>query len=848
MTIFGLRPGVLVGFYASRVRNHPVQEIFAGVGIAVGVALLFGVQVANTSLTRSADQIVHALIGDATLQLSARSSNGFDGRLADRAARLPGVKRSALLLRERVTIVGPLGRRSVELVGGTPDLPRLGGALTGRFGSGAFALTAGIGLPAGVADAIGAKADKRVRIFVGGRVHRMQVGVILGKDSIGPLADSQAAVTSLPLVQTLTDNRGRVSQLLIVPKPGATEQLTRDLQRLAGDRVSVASADAELGLLQQAAKPNDQSTGLFALIAATVGFLFAANAMLVTTPERRRFIADLRLQGYDQRQVATILGFEALALGTAASLAGIVLGDALSRLVFHDVPEYLAFAFPIGTQRVVEPSTIVYSLAGGLLAALLASARPLLDLRPRLPINAVFQDDGEPGEGLTATGALVMLACGLALIAGTTAVLLMAPSLTIIGGVLLAAAAMLVTPAVFSVAARYAERLGDRSRRLKMLSVAMMELGEARTRAIALAAIGALAIYGSVAVEGTHSDLLRGLDRNTNERFGTADLWVTTGRIDLTTDPFPATRGQLAAISAARGIADLRAYRGSLLDSRGRRLWVIGRPTGDHEMIPPSQFLDGNLSSANERLRRGGWATISNNLAKDLDVGIGDKVALPSPGGRVRYRVAAITTNLGWVPGAVIVNSDDYARAWGDEPAALEIDLASGVTPAEGKQIVQEALGLDSALLVQTAGERQAQYRELTRQGLARLDQIATLLLIAAALAMASAMGTAVWERRRRISALKVQGFDHRQLWRALMEETGFVLAVGSVVGAAAGVYGHVLASRYLEVTTGYPTPFVLGVWNVITAVALVVGIALAVAAFPGYAAAQVPARASFQE
>lgn len=848
MTIFGLRPGALVGFYASRIRNHPVQEAFAGVGIAVGVALLFGVQVANTSLTRSADQIVHALIGDATLQLSARSSTGFDSQLADRAARLPGVKRSAALVRERVTVVGPRGRRSVELIGSTPELPRLGGALTGRFGSGAFAITEGIALPSGIAERIGATADKRVRLLVGGRVHTTRVGVVLGKDSIGALADSQAAVASLPLVQTLTGNPGRITQLLIVPRAGATEQLTRDLRQLAGDRVTVASADAELGLLHQAAKPNDQSTGLFALIAATVGFLFAANAMLVTTPERRRFIADLRLQGYDQRQVATIVVFEALALGTVASLAGLVLGDVLSRLVFHDVPEYLAFAFPIGTQRVVEPSTIVLSVAGGTLAALLASVRPLLDLRPRLPVNAVFRDDSEPGEAITTAGTMIMLAVGLALIAGTTATLAVAPGATLAGGVLLAAAAVLVTPAVFSGAARYAERFGYRSRRIKMLSVAMMELGEARTRAIALAAIGALAIYGSVAIEGTHSDLLRGLDHNTNERFRTADLWVTTGRIDLTTDPFPATRQQLAAITGARGIADVRTYHGSLLDSRGRRLWLIGRPRGDREMIPPSQFLDGDLATANERLRRDGWATISTNLAKELDVGIGDQLVLPTPTGRVRYRVAATTTNLGWVPGAIIVNSDDYARSWGEEPAALEIDLASGVTPAAGKRIVQEALGPGSALLVQTAGERQAQYRELTRQGLARLNQIATLLLIAAALAMASAMGTAVWERRRRISALKVQGFDHRQLWRALMQETGFVLAVGSVVGAVAGVYGHVLASRYLELTTGYPTPFVLGVWNVITAVALVVGIAFAVAAFPGYAAAQVPARASFQE
>ena len=55
--------------------------------------------------------------------------------------------------------------------------------------------------------------------------------------------------------------------------------------------------------------------------------------MLLTVPERRRFVADLRMQGYDRRQVLLLLGFQALALGVVASLIGVALGDALSQRV-----------------------------------------------------------------------------------------------------------------------------------------------------------------------------------------------------------------------------------------------------------------------------------------------------------------------------------------------------------------------------------------------------------------------------------------------------------------------------------------------------------------------------------
>jgi putative ABC transport system permease protein len=619
------------------------------------------------------------------------------------------------------------------------------------------------------------------------------------------------------------------------------------LERIAAGRLTVTSADAELDLLRQATEPNEQSTRLFAAVAGMVGFLFALNAMLLTSGERRRFIADLRVQGFGPRQIVTILVFEGLTLGGLASTLGLVVGDFLSRLVFHEVPEYLAFAFPVGPQRVVTASTVILAFGGGMLAALLASLRPALDLRPGSSITAVFREAGEPGEGVTQRLAARALAAGTVLVALTTVVIVVRPSVTILATVLLTIAVLLVTPAVFAAAASPIERLSERTRRANMLVIAMREVAETRTRSIVVATVGGLAIYGSVAIEGAHVDLLRGVDRATTEYWGTADVWVRPDVTGLTTSTFRATR-ETRAIERAPGIAGVRAYRSSLLDAFGRRLWVVGRTTNGR-VIPPSQLLEGNLRQATHRLRRGGWAAVSRNLADSLGLDLGDTLVLPTPAGTSRLRVAAITTNIGWAPGAVILNAADYARAWGTRDlSALEVDLEPTIAPADGKRAVQRILGLGSPLKVQTSAEVQAAYREVSREALARLTQIFTLLLIAAALAMASAMATAIWERRRRLAALKVQGFSHRQLWRALLHETGFVLAIGCGVGTLMGFYGHLITSRYLELTLGYSAPFALGGKQVVLAVAIVAGTAYAVAALPGYFAARVPAGASFQD
>ena len=158
------------------------------------------------------------------------------------------------------------------------------------------------------------------------------------------------------------------------------------------------------------------------------------------------------------------------------------------------------------------------------------------------------------------------------------------------------------------------------------------------------------------------------------------------------------------------------------------------------------------------------------------------------------------------------------------------------------------ALGSRPGLGIQTLNERERQYDANARQGLSALGEISTLLLVAAALAVAAALSASIWQRRPRLASLKIQGYDTGQLWRALLLESAIVLGAGCAVGAVAGVCGHALASRWLRLKTGFPAPFALGTERVALTFALLAVIALAVIALPGLAAARAPARTSLQE
>lgn len=841
--IANLRVSVLRDHYRARLRRHLVAELLAGAGIAIGVALVFGVLVASGSITGTTAALIRAVNGSATLQLAARSSQGFSEQLANRAGELPGVKNAADVLREDATIVGPHGGQSIQLVGVTASIVALGGSATQNLGAGAELLKGGIGLPSRLAGIIGAHMRHDITLLADGEAHRALVRAILNSGTIGLAAESPIAVGLLSTVQSIANEPGRVTQLLIEPEHGRQTAVVRELRRLVAERVEVEPASHELGVLNQTAKPLSQSTALFAAISAMVGFLLAVNAMLLTLPDRRRFVLGLHRDGFDLAQIVLIMLFQALALGLLASLAGIALGDVLAGTFFHQTPAYLAVAFPITIHESIRLDVVLLAVAGGLLASVLAALPPIVELRRlRRPTN--LSRSSRPRGNAAQTLGLT----GVALVVVVTVIVLIDPALTILGGVLLALAVPCLIPTLFQGVTYAVKRWSRHHSRRSMLTLAVVELKASATRSIGLIGVTALAIYGSVAIQGTRHDLTRGLDQAVVEYLDPADVWVAPNNNFLTIDSFRA--GHLtAAIRHAPGVSEVRAYQGSVLDIGNRRMWIRARPANDRPLLQASQLQQGNLALATRRLREGGWAAVSGVLASERHLHVGSPFRLPTPAGSARFRVAAITTNTGWSPGAITIDTADYRRYWRTtQPTALEISLRPGVSQAAGKRAVEHAIGYQPALRVETTTERTAIFEATASEGLRSLGQISTLLLISAALAVAAVLSAAIWQRRGRLASLKADSFDDFQLWRALMLESLMAVTIGCLDGVVLGFYGHALASRWLTLTTGFPAPFSVGDAQVLLSLAIVMAITILTVALPGLSAARVPPRVSFQE
>ncbi len=541
--------------------------------------------------------------------------------------------------------------------------------------------------------------------------------------------------------------------------------------------------------------------------------------------------------------MVNVLLLNAILLGLAGCLLGLLLGDELSIRLFHANPGYLGSAFAVGTQRVVGWQSIALAAAGGMLAALVAVLSPLRDIVSRDPLAAITARAPAAAFHTNLRASLM----GIVSLAGATAILIAAPTWAIVGMLLLVASMLLVLPAALELALLLLRRL---ARRLTGVvpHVAAMELSAARSRAIGVAATGAVAMFGAVAIQGAHADLLKGLENAAHDENAFTDIWVSPpGAYNLLrTAPFPST--QQASIEHLPGVRAVRVYRGGLLDWGQRRVWVIAPPTAATPLLPATQIVQGSVSQASARVRGGGWAVFSQALASEHHVSIGESVTLPTPL-PVTVRVAALSGNIGWAPGAVIMSAPEFARASGSaEASAYNVLLVPGASLPEVASEIRRALGPSSGLGVQSAAAHAAEQNALSRQGLQRLTQIATLILVVAVLAMAAAIGSMVWQRRPRLAKLKLEGFARRELWRTILLESLVLLGVGCLTGALFGLYGQQLLDRALASVINFPVVHSVAAPAALLSLLAVTAGAALIVAVPSYLAAGVPPAVALQD
>ncbi len=671
-----MKPTTLVYLYRRRLRAHLAQELLAGLGVAIAVALLFAVTVADGSIASSATEVMHAVIGPANLQLRARGSGGFDEGVLARVEALPGVKQAAPLLEQSASVVGPDGRRAAVQIAGTELSLALLDGLAHTIPLSTISSN-GIGLSSHTAGLIG--DPHRVALELRGRVTSLHVTAVLDDATFGAPASAPVAVMGLARLQALAGLPGKVTRILVETKPGREAEVRTQLRALAGTETAVGPADEEDALLHQALRPTDQSSDFFAAICALLGFLFAFNAILLTVPERRHAIADLRLLGARRAQVVQIVIFQALCLGLAASLVGLLAGYALCGRAVSSIA-----GLPRRGVHARHAHRDRYGAAGAGarrrdLATCLASALTLLEVRGGRALDTAHSADGASGNALGRRAQL-----GLTLAAG---------------GVLALASATFALWSSLSLAALWRSRwcaclrshshsascweppraLVARRQQLTLLPVALISLRGATLRSLALATTGAVALFGSGALGGARADLRQGIGGFTRSYTADASIWVNppgATRGPLISCPATMSRRSPACPGSAPSAPSSAATSTSTVAACGSS---PARPAARANCCAPRSLL--RLGRRERAARRG---RSDRRLTADRRRASRRRRRQPDAADPQRERPLCGRRDhdharLG--PGVIFMSAADYQRYWQTTaPTALGVQLAPGAT------------------------------------------------------------------------------------------------------------------------------------------------------------------------
>ena len=505
-----MRPATVVLLYWWRLRAQPLQELLAGLGIAAGVALLFAVQVANTSIGGSVEQLVRGITGQSRCRCPPTTRAASARRCTAQVRAIDGVRSPRPCWSSAPGSAGrPASGTSTSSASRTRS-PTLGGPLVSGFG-GRFGprLADALLLPEPLAsERVGRAGEVRHALDTPARQSARPGLRDPRPDQIGTAIESPLVVAPLAYVQRLSGLPDRVTRVLVAVRPGS-EARVRERAAGACRHAACGRAERRRRRLRRAGRRAERPVH-----GAVRGDLRdrrdpvhvqrdAADRARAAPARRRAATAGLQappglLRSRSRRPCSVSSRRSSDCCSATCSPA-----TSSTRR-----PATSPSRSPSAAQRMVDACNVALALAGGIGATFVATAPLLRDLFTRGPVDGVNRGEEEPGEAIGTRTRTNLAVCGAALLAERHCSRCSCRSRR------------------WSRRAARRRDAGARSRRssgtLRLLDdaqrrhpgsslpVAVMELRSSLTRAIGTRRDRRARAVRHVAIEGAHRDLLHG--------------------------------------------------------------------------------------------------------------------------------------------------------------------------------------------------------------------------------------------------------------------------------------------------------------------------------------------------
>ncbi|NDJ62110.1 MAG: ABC transporter permease [Chloroflexi bacterium] len=841
------------------MRRRSLQSVLFILGVALGVAVVVAIDVANASSGRafalSAESVTgratHQIIGGATglpselyrqirLDLGLRDAAPIvedyvlAADLDDLPLRLFGVDPFAEPpFRSYLETIDVAGENENAFEALTQFIAEPGAALISQTLADRYAIAAG--------DTLALRAgDQRTAITV--------IGLLQAGDNASAQAIDNLILTDIATAQELVGAAGTISRIDLILPDGYDLDQIRALMPPGATLTTPQSQSAALSQMTAAFELNLQALSLLALV---VGVFLIYNTVTFSVVQRRSILGVLRALGATRNQVFALILTEAVILGAIGTLIGLGLGVIFGRAAVGLVAQTISdLYFTVNVQSITVPALTLLKGAGiGVLASVGAALVPSVDATRTPPAGSLRRSALEAQTirllPFITAAAVAMNGIGVLLLQVPTPNLLIsfgALFFLIVGGALFTPLALVIVMRLASpVAYRIFGVLGHMAPRAVVRSLSRTSV-----------AVAALTVAVSVIV---------GVSVMIASFRGTVADWLeTTLGADIYVSP-----PLLTAVRATDNVDAEVAARVAAVD--GVERVVVGRQVNvaapDFPELPPINLVisTGELVSGQRRFvwtnveqtdywpaLEDGAVMVSEPFAFRRDITPeNNTIRLLTDSGPETFTVVGVYYDYTTDQGAVFMADNVYRQHY-DDPyistvsAFIEPDAALDTVLAA---IRSEALaGTD--LLAQSNRDLRANVFEVFERTFAITGALRLLATVVAFIGILSALLALQLEQTRQYGVMRAVGMTGRQLWQYTLLQTGLM---GGVAGLLALPIGLVLAVVLVFVINvrsfGWTLQMILSADEFILAFAVAVIAALAAGVYPaGRIARLLPMRA----
>jgi putative ABC transport system permease protein len=799
-------------FTLRHIQNEPARFVFTLLGIALGIALMVAIRLANGAAISSFQDSIDLMAGKANLSMSSTGVPLPETLMKD----LADTRRLGQLLpvvegkmapednpKEFITVLG------VDLLkdGEARDFQVLGiqdKALTAAELLQLLPQPDGVFLSQKYAKAKGLAVGQKVRFFINDQVQTLTLVGLLQNSGVGRAMDGTLALMDIAAAQKVFGKIGKLDRLdWIIPQESDRETLEAQLQKLypaykverparRGEQVEKMLAAFRANLLA------------LSLVSVLGGAFLVYNSMSIAVVRRVEEIGILRTLGVTQKQIIQWVMAESFLLALAGVLLGILFGKILAYDVLKVIGktiQNLYLPMPL-EQRLPSLTHAVGWILLGLILILAATIPPALStagIEPGLSVRkgytvVLFEKRMWmlTLAGLTAWGLAVLLSLlpplgGLPWFGFGSAFFLL------IGLVLLAPGFLSFFNSVFGKVLRlilpsegylaFRNLLSDLSRSSVALGALVMAV--------------ALMVSVAVMVGSFRQTVVLWLGQTLK-----ADLYIRPaadrgGPMESTLDP-----QTLKAFNQIPGVKYSEKLRTLSIPWRGTDVTisaidmnvladngtVVLKSGGDVQEVLKSLVGQNNL-------------LVSEPLALKHQINTGDWVTLASVTGPVSMRVQGVYYDYSNDHGTFMMDRSVYASLFKDDSVnGTALYLQPNFAPDSVTQDILKRLPAGTKIFIQSNAVLKNGALKVFDQTFAITYGMEAIALIVAVLGILTTLTSLILERREEIVILRYIGARRNQVTKMIIWEAGWIGLLGNLMGFAAGLVLALLLINVINV------------------------------------------------